>query len=137
MTSRQRVLAALAHKTPDRVPIDLGGFNTSTILAEAYANLLHHLGIDKPVTIGDSMQFWVMVDEEIMERFHCDVIPCYPLYDGLGCRRDRELKDWVHPRGTPVRITSDFNPSASPMVPTPIGLAGPLFACPWKDSIST
>ena len=28
LTSRQRVLKALNHEVPDRVPIDLGGFQT-------------------------------------------------------------------------------------------------------------
>lgn len=110
MTSRERVLAAINHEEPDRVPIDLGGFNASTILATAYAKLLAYLGIDKPVRIGDTMQFWVLVDEEVQDRFGCDVIPCYPLYDGLGCKRDQPWKNWVHPRGTPVSLTADFNP---------------------------
>jgi uroporphyrinogen decarboxylase len=112
MTSRERVAAAIHHEESDRIPIDLGGFNASTILAEAYHNLLGYLNIDRPVRIGDTSQFWVLVDEEIVERYHLDVIPCYPLYDALGCRRDREWMDWTHPRGTPVRITSDFKPSA-------------------------
>lgn len=110
MTSRERVIAAIHHQETDRIPIDLGGFNASTILAEAYYNLVNYLHIDKPVSIGDSMQFWVLVDEEFIERFNLDVIPCYPLYDSLGCRRDQAWKDWTHPRGTPVKITPDFNP---------------------------
>jgi uroporphyrinogen decarboxylase len=110
MTSRERVVAAIERKSADRVPIDLGGFNASTILAEAYQGLLAHLSIDRPVRIGDSSQFWVYVDEEIIERFNLDVVPCYPLYDGLGCRRDRVTKEWVHPRGTRVTISSDFSP---------------------------
>ena len=28
MTSRERVLKAIGHEVPDRVPIDLGGFQT-------------------------------------------------------------------------------------------------------------
>lgn len=114
MTSRERVLAAIEHREADRIPIDLGGFNASTILAEAYFSLLKHLGIDKPVRIGDSMQFWVLVDEEVIERFNLDVVPCYPLFDGLGCRRSAPWKDWTHPRGTPVKITSEFRPEEQP-----------------------
>ena len=43
MTPRERVRAAISHRTPDRVPIDLGGFQTG-IHARAYAELLAHLG---------------------------------------------------------------------------------------------
>ena len=43
MTSRQRVLAALNHETPDRVPIDLGG-NQTGIHKFAYEALLDASG---------------------------------------------------------------------------------------------
>ena len=32
MTSRERVLAAIEHRQPDRVPIDVGGSSFSTII---------------------------------------------------------------------------------------------------------
>ena len=35
MNSRERLLAALNHREPDRVPIDLGGTGTSTISVKA------------------------------------------------------------------------------------------------------
>jgi len=110
MTSRDRVIAALNHREADRIPIDLGGFNASTILAEAYSKLLNHLRIQAPIRIGDTSQFWVLVDEAVRERFNLDVEPCYPLYDTLGCRRDRDWKDWRHPSGTDVQVSSDFAP---------------------------
>ncbi len=114
MTSRDRVIAALNHKEGDRIPIDLGGFNASTILAEAYSNLLKYLGVKTPVRIGDTSQFWVLVDEAVRERFGLDVEPCYPLYDTLGCRRDRDWKAWRHPSGTDVQVSSDFAPVPQP-----------------------
>ena len=39
MTSRERVLAAIAHKEPDRVPVDMGATPSSGISAIAYSNL--------------------------------------------------------------------------------------------------
>jgi uroporphyrinogen decarboxylase len=110
MTSKERVKAAINHKESDRIPIDLGGFNASTILAEAYDNLLSYLDIDKEIIIGDTSQFWVMVDQEIMDVFGCDVVPVYPLYDGLGVSRNTPKKDWVMPRGTKVKVPIDFTP---------------------------
>lgn len=110
MTSRERVLSAINHQETDRIPVDLGGSNATTILAEAYYNLLKHLQIDKEIIIGDTMQFWVMVGPKVMDRFNCDAVPCYPLYDGLGCRRNQPKKKWLHPRGTPVMVSSDFQP---------------------------
>ena len=43
MTSRQRVLTALNHAAPDRVPLDLGG-NQTGIHKFAYQALIQHFG---------------------------------------------------------------------------------------------
>jgi len=39
MTPRERILTALEHRQPDRVPIDFGGHHSSGISAIAYAKL--------------------------------------------------------------------------------------------------
>ena len=44
MTSRERVLTALAHKEPDRVPLDLGSTLATGINYQAYDELLAYLG---------------------------------------------------------------------------------------------
>ncbi len=72
MTSRQRVLKALHHETPDRVPIDLGGFQTG-IHRNAYAQLLDYLGIQDELTILDPVQQLARPCEELLERFHVDI----------------------------------------------------------------
>jgi len=72
MTSRQRVLKALNHEVPDRVPIDLGGFQTG-IHKDAYVPLLGHLGLRDEVTIMDPVQQLARPCEELLERFHVDI----------------------------------------------------------------
>jgi len=72
MTSRERVLKALNHQTPDRVPIDLGGFQTG-IHRNAYIQLLDYLGIRDEVAILDPVQQLARPCEELLERFHVDV----------------------------------------------------------------
>jgi len=71
MTSRQRVLTALNHEIPDRVPIDLGGFQTG-IHQKAYVELLKHLGIEDDVAILDPVQQLAKPCEAVLERFHVD-----------------------------------------------------------------
>ncbi len=71
MTSRQRVLTALAHQTPDRVPIDLGG-NQTGIHKFAYQALLEHLGIQDELSIMDPVQQLARPCEELLKRFHVD-----------------------------------------------------------------
>jgi len=72
MSSRQRVLKALNHETPDRVPIDLGGFQTG-IHKGAYAQLLDYLGIRDEMTILDPVQQLARPCDELLERFHVDI----------------------------------------------------------------
>ena len=45
MTPRERVLAALNHEQPDRVPIDLSGHRSSGIAAIAYRKLRAAMGL--------------------------------------------------------------------------------------------
>jgi uroporphyrinogen decarboxylase len=71
MTSRQRVLKSLNHEIPDRVPIDLGGFQTG-IHRIAYEQLINHLGIEDEITIMDPVQQLAKPCEELLRRFHVD-----------------------------------------------------------------
>jgi len=71
MTPRQRVLTALDHKQPDRVPIDLGG-NQTGIHRDAYRELIRHLGMNGPVEIMDAVQQLAKPSEEVLQRFRVD-----------------------------------------------------------------
>jgi uroporphyrinogen decarboxylase len=73
MTSRERLLAALNHKTPDRVPIDLGGTPTSTISISAHENLKTHLGIRSETRVMSPIFLTAYPDEAIVRRFGVDV----------------------------------------------------------------
>jgi len=72
MSPRQRILKALNHEIPDRVPIDLGGFQTG-IHRKAYGELLDHLGIEDEVTIMDPVQQLAQPCEEVLQRFNVDI----------------------------------------------------------------
>jgi uroporphyrinogen decarboxylase len=71
MTSRQRLLAALDHQVPDRVPIDLGG-NQTGIHKLAYQALLDHWGLSEPIEIMDAVQQLARPSEAVLQRFHVD-----------------------------------------------------------------
>jgi uroporphyrinogen decarboxylase len=74
MTSRQRVLAAIEHRQPDRVPIDLGGTPSSGISAIAYNRLVRHLGLGaRPAKVYDVVQQLAQPHDIILEHFGVDV----------------------------------------------------------------
>ena len=75
MTSRERVMTTVEFKEPDRVPIDLGGMKASGINAHAYALLKERAGIRSPTRILDPRFMIAVVEEEVVSRFHGDVLP--------------------------------------------------------------
>jgi uroporphyrinogen decarboxylase len=72
MTPRDRLRRALAHREPDRVPIDMGNSATS-IHHRAYRRLREHLGLgpSEPQII-DRMQQVVEVEEPVLRRLAVD-----------------------------------------------------------------
>lgn len=72
MTSLERVVKALNFEEPDRVPIDLGGFQTG-IHKRAYKDLLAYLGLEEEIEILDPVQQLAKPSEDILKRFHSDV----------------------------------------------------------------
>ena len=71
MTPRERVLAALDHREPDRVPIDLGG-NQTGIHKVAYRKLIDRLGLDEEIVIMDLVQQLAQPSERVLERLRVD-----------------------------------------------------------------
>ena len=80
MNSRERLLTAINHREPDRIPLDLGGTQATGIHETAYRRLREHLGLP-PVTavIVDAVQGLAELDEDAIERLGVDVRGLYPL----------------------------------------------------------
>jgi uroporphyrinogen decarboxylase len=73
MNPRERVMLALNHKEPDRVPIDLGGSICSSIHKSAYIELNYHLGMEmEEMRMADFVQQLPYLDEALLERFGVD-----------------------------------------------------------------
>lgn len=74
MNSRERVLMALNHQEPDRVPYDMGGTVVTGIQAKAYSRLRKYLGLpEKEIVIIDILQQLARVDDDVMDRLGVDV----------------------------------------------------------------
>ncbi len=91
MNSRQRIVAALEHKEPDRVPIAMGG-EDAAIHIQAYRRLKDYLGLDGGGEEVTNIILQVIEPEaQIRERFGGDTIYLAP-----GPPSDWELK--IDPR---------------------------------------
>jgi len=101
MNSRERVLAALNHSTPDRIPIDLSGHRSSGIAALTYNKLRKHLGLpNPPIRVYDLVQQLAVVDDDVLDLFEVDTIEM-----GRGfLNEDKDWKEWNLPDGTPCYV---------------------------------
>ncbi len=130
MTPRQRVRLALSHEIPDRVPIDLGGFQTG-IHKGAYAALIEHLDIRDAITIMDAVQQLAKPCEGVLQRFHVDTrYLCAHAPDSfkggiVQNRRDgrlwHDLRDefgvvWSMPDDQPLFMDVSYHPLAKASV---------------------
>jgi uroporphyrinogen decarboxylase len=107
MTSRERVLKAIRHEEPDRLPIDFGGMASTGIMAIAYARLKEHLGITNgEIRIFDIGQQLAEVEPDILSRFGVDVIS---LGNSLGEAPPEFWKPWKLPNGVPCHIPASLD----------------------------
>jgi len=65
-------MAALEHRAPDRVPMDLGTTRFTGMVGSAYEELRAHLGVGGPGPLIDRMQQLVQPDERVLERLGVD-----------------------------------------------------------------
>jgi hypothetical protein len=107
--SRERVLAALSHREPDRVPIDLGSNIMSGIMAHALDRLRRHLGLERrPVRVHEVFQMLGEVEMDVVERLGADILPVEPLVQFFGLRRE-SWKPWRLWDGTDVLVPGQFD----------------------------
>jgi uroporphyrinogen decarboxylase len=88
VTSRERVLKALRHEEPDRVPKDLGATNVTGINCNAYARLLEYLGFEEEIEIIDAVQGLARVSPAVKKRLGIDTYGLWPR-GSAGAVRER------------------------------------------------
>ena len=107
MNSRERVLAAIEHREPDRVPIDFGGMRSTGIMAVAYNRLLPLLGLKgRKARMYDLVQQLAIPDPEVLSRFHVDVVDLGHLVSTSPSR----WKSWTLPDGSEALVPHWFEP---------------------------
>jgi uroporphyrinogen decarboxylase len=106
MTRRERVLAALDHKVPDRVPVDLGAMRSTGITAGAYGRLKEHLGLrEGSVQVYDVVQQLAQPEQAILDYWDADVVDLGRVF----LTEPSDWKDFVLPDGRPAKIPAYIN----------------------------
>ncbi len=97
MTSRERLLTALDHRQPDRVPMDLGG-NQTGIHKFAYEKLLARLGLKEEIVIMDLVQQLAKPSEAVLQRLRVDTRYVWAggaaSFKGGVVKRERDGRVW-------------------------------------------
>jgi len=80
MNSRERLLTALNHQEPDRIPFDLGSTQVTGIHVIAYRRLREYLGLPQvEPAICDEVQGLALPDDDVVEKLGVDVRGLFPL----------------------------------------------------------
>ncbi|MBP8108133.1 MAG: hypothetical protein KBG20_13955 [Caldilineaceae bacterium] len=142
MTSRERVLCALNHETPDRVPIFFGTSGVTTMMPHGYDRLKAHLGIQRETQVFWRGLQYVLMDEEVLAWSGSDGRPLIPgpapstldrdisetaYVDGWGCRWERPPQgEYFDPVDSPIRTATidDLDDYAWPDLAHPSRFAG-------------
>ena len=72
MSHRERVVRALNHRQPDRVPLDLGATRSTSLVVQAYERLNRHLGAQKPARIFSKWLNIAHPSQAMLQRFDID-----------------------------------------------------------------
>ena len=102
MTSRERVLAVLNRKTPDRIPFDIGGTGCSSIHIIAYKRFRDYLGLpSKSIKCACLIQLIAELDDDVREMLRIDT---ESLMFG-----SQDMKIWETPFGPDLIIPQKFD----------------------------
>jgi len=106
MTSRERICSTIKHRTPDRVPIDLGAMRSTGVMSIAYNRLKEKLGFGGLATrMYDLVQQLAYPDDEVLDRFQIDALDL-----GNLLTHDASLwKDWRLPDGSDCKVPHWLN----------------------------
>ncbi len=140
MTSRERVLAALDHREPDRVPYDFGGTFVTSSHHIAYRRLREYLGLSPEVNVADIRLGLAWTDRDVQDLLGADVGivatgPPDPASWHLEVREAGEYRELTDEYGMGWRQPKDgglyYDLYDSPLadVTTPAEVA----AYPWPD----
>jgi hypothetical protein len=111
MTSRERVETALAHREPDRVPLDLGSTTVTGMHVSTVYRLRQALGLDRPGTPVKVTEIYQMLGEiglDLLDVLGVDAVGVRPRGTRFGFPADG-WKEWRLFDGTPVLVPGLFN----------------------------
>ena len=108
MTKRERVAAAISHRQPDKIPVDIGATGQTGLSASVIYQLRKKLGLKEvPVRIAEIYQLLGEVDEQLRDYFGSDVIGLNGTHDMFG-NKICGAQPFSMTDGTPCTVSETF-----------------------------
>ena len=127
--SRQRVIDALSHRQPDRVPVDFGSTAVTGLHVSCVAALRDFYGLEKrPVKVHEPFQMLGLPDEDLKQAIGLDVEGVFPRNTMFGFPNEN-WKTWKL-NGLEVLVPEKFNTTVDENGDTLIYPEGDLTAAP-------
>jgi len=106
---RQRVVASLNHREPDRVPRDLGG-RVSSMMQDAYRSLKRYLDLDECGYDTVNQDYFTVeeFDERVLEHFDIDLRRVFLRGSGEYEKTIREDGTWIDEMGFTRRFSGMY-----------------------------
>lgn len=126
---RQRVLDALNHRQPDRVPVDFGSTSVTGIHVSVVAGLRNHYGLERrPVKVHEPGQMLGLVDDDLRDAMGIDTVSVMPPKTSYGFVNEN-WKPWTL-NGLEVLVAEGFRISIDTNGDTLLHPQGDLSAPP-------
>jgi hypothetical protein len=108
MNSKERVLASLSHRQPDRIPIDFGSTLTTGIHVSCVSALRKFYDLDQhPVKVHEPYQMLGLIEDDLKNVMGIDTDAVYPVRTIFGFA-NYEWRPWKTPQGLEVLVSKDF-----------------------------
>jgi hypothetical protein len=123
------VLAAVSHRSPDRVPVDFGATAVTGIHVSCVAALREHFGLEKrPVKVHEPFQMLGLIEDDLRQALGVDVRGVLRRGTMFGFKTEG-WKPWCF-NGLEVLVPGKFNTTITPEGDTLIYPGGDLAAKP-------
>lgn len=108
MTSREHVLTSLAHRQPDKIPVDFGSTAVTGIHVNVVVALREYFGLEKhPVKVHEPYQMLGLIEEDLQEALGVDVTGVTTPETLFGFR-NKNWKLWRLDNGLEVLVPEHF-----------------------------
>ena len=105
---RDRLITALNHKQPDRIPIDFGATAVTGMHVSCVAGLREYYGLEKhPVRVHEPFQMLGLIEDDLADAMGLDVVGVFPRSTMFGFPADH-WKGW-RLNGLEIEVPENFN----------------------------